>query len=150
MVIAAFPNWLNKEDGWWGGGWEDEGGNWSFEINDTLADLDKLNPAYFQSMDKKVEYLNENGFIPFIETSRRDIGEYWKNNYDWPDSYARYIRYLCFRYQGNIIFNSPIHLDAAALSKEIWNEAANIIIDKYDWPPFGHMASANPPVWANG
>jgi len=145
MVIAAFPNWTDKSSGWGGGNWKDEDGNWAFKLNDTLPDLDKLNPNYFKNMDKKVDYLNANGFIPFIETSRRDIGEYWKENFDWPDSYARYIRYLCFRYQGNIIFNSPIHLDAPALSKEVWNEAANIIVDQYDWPQFGHMASANPP-----
>lgn len=98
-------------------------------------------------MDKKVDYLNANGFIPFIETSRRDIAELWKENYQWPESYARYIRYLYFRYQGNIIFNSPIHLDnwRAGLTKEDWNQAANSIVDDYDWPPFGHMSSANPP-----
>lgn len=145
MVLAAFPNWLDDKSGWGGGKWEDESGNRAFLLKDSLPDLDRLNPAYFQSMDKKVDYLNAQGFIPFIETSRRDIGEYWKSNFDWPESYARYIRYICFRYQGNIIFNSPIHLDAPALSKETWNEAANIIVDQYNWPPFGHMASANPP-----
>jgi hypothetical protein len=96
-------------------------------------------------MDKKVDYLNKNGFIPFIETTRRDIGDYWKENFGWPESYARYIRYICFRYQGNIIINSPIHLDAMALSGEEWNQAGNILIDRYDWAPFGHPASANPP-----
>jgi hypothetical protein len=153
MVIAAFPNWIEGQDEWkkdgWNikGNWADEYGNWSFELNDDAPDLDKINPAYFQTMDKKVDYLNANGFIPFIETSRRDIAQYWKKNYQWPDSYARYIRYLCFRYQGNIIFNSPIHLDSwkLGLTKEDWNQAANIIVDDYDWPPFGHMASANPP-----
>lgn len=145
MVIAAFPNWLNEKKGWGGGNWEDEKGNWSFVVKDNLPDLDQINPLYFQSMDKKVDYLNANGFIPFIETSRRDIGEFWKSNFEWPESYARYIRYLCFRYQGNIVFNSPVHLDAWALTKEDWNQAANIIVDDYNWPPFGHMASANPP-----
>jgi hypothetical protein len=41
----------------------------------------------------------EAGFIPFIETTRRDIGDYWQENFGWPESYARYIRYMCFRYQ---------------------------------------------------
>ncbi len=147
MVIAGFPNWLDEQSGWKGGGWEDEDGNLPFLVKDGKSDLDQLNPAYFRNMDRKVDYLNANGFIPFIETSRRDIGEYWINNFPWPESYARYIRYLCFRYQGNIVFNSPIHLDAPdhAVSKEEWNRAANIIVDEYDWPPFGHLASANPP-----
>jgi hypothetical protein len=42
------------------------------------------------------------------------------------------------RYQGNVIINSPIHLDAMALTGDEWNQAANIIIDRYDWAPFGH------------
>ncbi len=146
MVIAGFPNWLDDEKGWRGGNWEDEEGNMPFMVENNLPDLDRLNPAYFRNMDKKVDYLNANGFIPFIETSRRDIGQYWKDEFQWPESYARYIRYLCFRYQGNMVINSPIHLDAPGLSKEDWNQAANIIVDEYNWPPFGHMASANPPV----
>ena len=147
MVIAGFPNWLDEQSGWKGGGWEDEDGNLPFLVVEGKPDLDQLNPAYFRNMDRKVDYLNANGMIPFIETARRDIGEYWINNFQWPESYARYIRYLCFRYQGNMVINSPIHLDAPsdAISGEEWNRAANIIVDEYDWPPFGHMASANPP-----
>ena len=145
MVIAGFPNWTEEKSDWGGGDWEDEAGNRPFFGPGNTPDLNRLNPAYFQSMDIKVDYLNQNGFIPFIETTRRDIGEYWKENFGWPESYARYIRYICFRYQGNIIINSPIHLDYMALTGEEWNEAANIIIDRYDWAPFGHQASANPP-----
>lgn len=145
MVVAAFPNWTEEKSDWGGGDWENEEGDRAFFGEGNTPDLDRLNPAYFRSMDKKVDYLNENGFIPFIETTRRDIGDYWKENFGWPESYARYIRYICFRYQGNIIINSPIHLDAMALTGEEWNEAANIIIDRYQWAPFGHQASANPP-----
>ncbi|MDX2430124.1 MAG: DUF5060 domain-containing protein [Bacteroides sp.] len=146
MVIAAFPNWTAEKSDWGGGDWEDESGNRAFFGKGNAPDLDRINPAYFQNMDRKVDFLNENGFIPFIESSRRDIGSYWKDNFDWPESYALYIRYLCFRYQGNIVINSPIHLDYTALSGEEWNKAANIIMDRYDWAPFGHQASANPPA----
>lgn len=145
MVIAAFPNWTMEDSDWGGGDWEDEEGNRAFFGEGESPDLNRLNPAYFRNMDKKVDYLNKNGFIPFIETTRRDIAEYWKDNFGWPDSYARYIRYICFRYQGNTVINSPIHLDAMALTGEEWNEAANIIVDQYEWAPFGHQASANPP-----
>jgi hypothetical protein len=145
MVIAAFPNWTGEKSDWGGGDWENEEGDRAFFGEGNTPDLDRLNPAYFRSMDKKVDYLNENGFIPFIETTRRDIGDYWKENFGWPESYARYIRYICFRYQGNMVINSPIHLDAMALRGEDWNEAANILIDHYQWAPFGHPASANPP-----
>jgi hypothetical protein len=145
MVVAAFPNWTAEKSDWGGGDWEDEEGNRAFFGEGSSPDLNQLNPAYFRNMDQKVDYLNKNGFIPFIETTRRDIAQYWKDNFGWPESYARYIRYICFRYQGNIVINSPIHLDAMALTGEEWNEAANIIIDRYEWSPFGHLASANPP-----
>jgi hypothetical protein len=147
MVIAGFPNWTDTSSSWGGTGWEDEAGNRPFFGPGTTPDLNRINPAYFQSMDKKVDYLNENGFIPFIETARRDIGAYWKANFGWPHSYARYIRYLCFRYQGNIIINSPVHLDLdiPEIGNSEWNQAANVIVDGYAWPPFGHLGSANPP-----
>jgi len=145
MVIAAFPNWTETKSSWGGGDWQDEAGNRAFFGEGETPDLNWLNPDYFQSMDKKVDYLNANGFIPFIETTRRDISSYWKSRFGWPESYARYIRYICFRYQGNIIINSPIHLDAMELTGDEWNQAANIIIDRYDWAPFEHQASANPP-----
>ncbi|MFC2090400.1 DUF4038 domain-containing protein [Bacteroidota bacterium] len=145
MVIAAFPNWTEQKSDWGGGEWEDEDGNRAFFGEGNTPDLDRINPSYFQNMDRKVDYLNEHGFIPFIETSRRDIAEYWKTNFDWPESYARYIRYLYFRYQGNIVINSPIHLDAMALTGREWNEVANMVIDDYDWPFFDHLSSANPP-----
>lgn len=145
MVVAAFPNWDAENSAWGGSNWEDEAGNRAFLGPATSPDLNRINPAYFQSMDKKVDHLNANGFIPFIETARRDIASYWKSGFGWPESYARYIRYIWFRYQGNIVINSPIHLDGMALSGEEWNQAANIIKDRYDWAPFGHQASANPP-----
>lgn len=150
MVIAGFPNWTADDSDWGGGDWEDEQGNRPFFGEGLKPDLNRINPAYFQSVDKKVDYLNAHGFIPFIETVRRDIGSYWKAEFEWPESYARYIRYLCFRYQGNIVINSPIHLDYQEEFPESptggdWNTAANIIVDDYGWPPFGHLASANPP-----
>lgn len=145
MVIAAFPNWTAEKSDWGGGDWEDEAGNRAFHGEGNAPDLNQLNPAYFQAMDRKVDFLNESGFIPFIETARRDIGSYWKEEFGWPESYARYVCYIYFRYQGNITINSPIHLDAVALSGDEWNEAANIATDRYSWSPFGHQVSANPP-----
>ena len=32
-----------------------------------FADVDRINPKYFQYLDRKVDYLNAQGFIPFIE-----------------------------------------------------------------------------------
>jgi len=110
-----------------------------------FPDVERINPAYFQSMDKKIDYLNSQGFVPFIEVSRRDIGQAWKKYYEWPGSYTRYIQHVWSRYQANICLFSPIHLDttAATIPPEEWNQAANRVIDKYGHPPFGTPAGTN-------
>jgi hypothetical protein len=110
-----------------------------------FPDVERINPAYFRNFDKKIDYLNSQGFVPFIEVSRRDIGQAWKKYYDWPGSYTRYIKYTWSRYQANICLFSPIHLDTtgATIPPEEWNEAANKVIEKYGHPPFGTLAGTN-------
>ena len=76
-----------------------------------FPDLNRINPEYFKYVDRKIDYLNEQGFVPFIEVSRRDASEVWKKYYGWPDSYARFIQYVWSRYQANNTVLSPIHLD---------------------------------------
>jgi hypothetical protein len=110
-----------------------------------FPDVERINPAYFRNFDKKIDYLNSQGFVPFIEVSRRDIGQAWKKYYEWPGSYTRYIQYIWSRYQANICLFSPIHLDStgATIPPEEWNEAANQVIEKYGHPPFGTLAGTN-------
>ncbi|MHC4742915.1 MAG: apiosidase-like domain-containing protein, partial [Planctomycetota bacterium] len=171
-MIAALPNWANDDkprglktaDGtvlrsaWKQAGtnsakdMHDEDGNRAFlfpgkvpGFEEYYPDVERINPKYFQNMDKKIDYLNSQGFVPFIEVSRRDIGQAWKKYYDWPGSYTRYIQYIWSRYQANICLFSPIHLDwtGATIPASEWNEAANAVIDKYGHPPFGTMAGTN-------
>jgi len=171
-MIAAFPNWANDgkaatlktADGtilraaWQQPGTEsakdmhDEEGNRAFFFpgkvpgyEDTFPDLDRINPRYFQNLDKKIDYLNANGFVPFIEVSRRDIGQGWKKYYRWPESYNRYIQYVWARYQANICLFSPIHFDTSSgtIPPEDYNEAANKVIEKYGPPAFGTLAGTN-------
>src|SRR5579883_1626390 len=52
-----------------------------------FPDVDRLNPAYFQYIDRKIDYLNRQGFVVFLEVSRRDASECWNKYYGWPDSY---------------------------------------------------------------
>lgn len=110
-----------------------------------FPDVDRINPAYFQHMDKKIDYLNSQGFIPFIEVSRRDASQCWKKFYDWPISYARYIQYVFARYQANNCLFSPIHYDwrGYAISGRDFNDAANLVIDRWGRPPFGTLLSSN-------
>jgi len=92
----------------------DEQGNRPFEIftdREGLANFDRINPAYFRSLDRKMRLLSEEGFVPLFETVRRDHGPAWKAYFDFNVSYARYVRYLVARYGAfNLIF-SGIHLD---------------------------------------
>jgi len=171
-MIAALGNWANDDkparlrmnDGtvlraaWKQAGTQsakdmhDEDGNRAFMFPGKVPgfekyfpDVERINPAYFRNMDRKIDYLNSQGFVPFIEVSRRDIGQAWKKYYPWPDSYTRYIQYIWSRYQANICLFSPIHLDTtgATIPPEEWNEAANEVIAKYGHPPFGTLAGTN-------
>ena len=172
-ILAALPNWanddkparLNMADGTvLRAAWKQAGTNSAKAMHDEAGqrvflfpgkvpgfekdfpDLERLNPAYFQAMDKKIDYLNAQGFVPFIEVSRRDIGQAWKKFYPWPDSYVRYIQYVWARYQANICLFSPIHFDSAGatIPAADYNAAANRVIERFGHPPFGTLAGTNP------
>ena len=110
-----------------------------------FPDVDKINPEYFRSIDRKIDYLNEQGFVVFIEVARRDASECWKKYYRWPDSYARFIQYVWSRYQANNTVLSPIHLDIIQESITIpdFLQAIGLVLSKYGLPPFGTLLSAN-------
>jgi hypothetical protein len=108
-------------------------------------DVNRLNPAYFRYMDRKIDYLNQQGFIPFIEVARRDTGMCWKKFYSWPDSYARYIQYVWARYQANNCLFSPIHfdIDEDTIPASDYNDAVRMVMTKFGPPPYGTLLSAN-------
>lgn len=112
---------------------------------DLIPDLTRINPEYFRYMDRKIEYLNDQGLIPFIEVSRRDASVVWRKFYPWPESYARYVFYVFSRYHANNVLLSPIHFDAAAVSVESrgFNEPANLVHDRYGEPAFGQPVGTN-------
>ena len=137
-MIAAFPNWANdgKPAGWKAedgmvlrSAWPQAGTNSAKNMSDEAGqrafgfpglvpgyeeyfpNLNRIQPEYFRSLDRKIDYLNAHGMVPFIEVARRDIGQVWKGHYPWPDSYTRYIEYVWSRYQANICLFSPIHFD---------------------------------------
>jgi len=111
-------------------------------------DVDQINPEYFKFLDRKIDYLNTQGFVPVIEVARRDMTSCWAKYYDWPDSYTRYIQYVWSRYQANNCLFSPVHFDYPAMtaSTRQLNQAANRLIEKYGPPPFGTLASCNASV----
>jgi hypothetical protein len=162
-MIAAYPNWkadqypaavINKDQvsvrhAWRKNGtntakdMHDEYGNLPFgewDQCDITADYDRINPEYFKSLDKKIQYLNDQGFIAFLETVRRDHGQTWKKYFDWPDSFSRYVQYIIARYGAyNIIF-SGIHLDwlikQFSLTADEFAEALTHHYNKYGGLPY--------------
>jgi hypothetical protein len=111
-----------------------------------FADVDRINPKYFDYLDRKIDYLNDQGFISFIEVSRRDSSQVWKKYYSWPDSYARFIEYIFARYHANNTVLSPIHFDTAggSIPNTDFMTAILAALTKYGRPPFGTLLTANP------
>jgi Protein of unknown function (DUF4038)/Domain of unknown function (DUF5060) len=124
----------------------DEQGHRPFAIlpdRDGLADFDHLDPAYFRSLDRKMQHLSDQGFVPFLETVRRDTCPSWKAYFDFNRSYARYVEYMIARYGAyNLIF-SGIHLDWIpkdySLTADEFNEALT-----YHWKTYGGMPFGQP------
>ncbi len=162
-MIAAFPNWkvdnyppryiddnrIGVRQAWKKNGtntakdMHDEEGNIPFhrwDKSDVIADFDRLNPEYFKSLDKKIKYLSDKGFVTFLETVRRDHGPSWKHYFDWPGSFSRYVQYIIARYGAyNIIF-SGIHLDwileTFSLTSDEFNEALTYHYEIYGSLPY--------------
>ncbi|MDD4591132.1 MAG: DUF5060 domain-containing protein [Parabacteroides sp.] len=172
-VIAAFPNWKTDDKPWYvsmddsahttiRSAWlefgtgsaknmDNEGGRPFYfpgkvpGFEDYFPDMDKINPEYFKYLDRKIDYLNENGFIPFIEASRRDASMAWHKYYDWPDSYTRYLQYIFSRYHANNVVLSPVHLDiiAQTVSPDDYVRAIEEREKKYGALPYNNLLSAN-------
>src|ERR1035437_1064258 len=172
-VIAAFTNWKTDDSSWhmvlhdsakttlrsawleFGTGsaknMDNEGGRPFFfpgkvpGYENYFPDMNRINPEYFKYLDRKIAYLNANGFVPFIEVSRRDAGLLWYKYYGWPDSYSRFIEYIFARYQAYNTVLSPIHLDIIdeTVSPDDYTAAIHYMEKKYGPPPFGNLLSAN-------
>jgi hypothetical protein len=173
-LIASFPNWKIDEGGRvvqddngiyirkaeaWGKGplgehvkdMPDEAGNMPFFFpgkcagkTDMCANYDSLNPAYWRSMDKKMAYLWENGFVPYIETVRRDQLPAWIHYHDFNTSFARYLNYIKARYGTyNFIF-SLVHWDwwQPGASIDDLKGAFSYYHLKYGPMPFGQPVTA--------
>jgi hypothetical protein len=172
-MIAAFPNWKTDDQPWrlamndsakttirsawleFGTGsaknMDNEGGRPFFfpgkvpGYENSFPDMDRINPDYFKYIDRKVAYLNENGFVPFIEVSRRDASMAWFKYYKWPESYVRFMQYIFSRYQAYNTVLSPVHLDiiGESVSPDDYIVAINNREKKYGPLPFGNLLSSN-------
>lgn len=117
-------------------------------FENVFPDVDRINPDYFKYLDRRIDYLNAQGFTPAIEVARRDITSAWAKFYQWPETYGRYIQYVWSRYQANNCVFSPVHFDYPEMTAtpQRLNQAANLVIHRYGRPPFGTLVSCNASV----
>jgi hypothetical protein len=110
-----------------------------------IPDFEQINPEYFKHMDKKIDYLTNNGFTSFIEVARRDVSQVWKGYGGWPETYTRYIHYVFCRYHANNTLLSPIHFDwdGKSIDSREFNQPINLWLKKYGRPPFGTLVGTN-------
>lgn len=122
----------------------DERGYRPFEIlplRDGLPNFDRIVPQYFESLDRKIEHLNAQGFIPVLETVRRDNCPPWKAYFNFNESYTRFLQYIVARYGAYNLVLSKLHFDiylpGRSLTAEEFNAALNLHFRRYGHPPFG-------------
>ncbi len=121
-------------------------GNKPFEMSEEhkgVPNFDRIIPEYFQSLDKKMQHLSDVGFVPLLETVRRDICPAWNAYFDFNESYSRFVQYLISRYGAYNILFSGIHLDwipkEYSLTADEFNEALTYHLNKYGPLPFGKI-----------
>ena len=172
-AIASFPNWKRDEfprtikddagvqirSGWLKApdgkrikDMPDEQGNMPFAFPgrsrgkaDLCADYDRINPAYWRNMDRKMEYLAARGFVPYIETVRRSHYESWKAYSDFNDSFPRYLNYLKARYGAYNFIYSLTHNDGVPEGEgknSFIHKALLAYHQKYGGMPFGQPVTA--------
>jgi hypothetical protein len=172
-MIAAFPNWKTDDSSyhmrlydsarttlrsaWMEFGknsaknMDNEGGRPFFfpgkvpGYENYFPNMDSLNPEYFKYIDRKIAYLNANGFIPFIEALRRDVSLLWQKYHQWPESYSRYLQYFYARYHAYNAVLGPVHLDiiSGTISPDDFTKAIKDVEEEYGPLPFGNLLSAN-------
>ncbi|MBZ5495637.1 MAG: DUF4038 domain-containing protein [Acidobacteriia bacterium] len=174
-MIAAFPTWASdqypntyadKKGIFYRNAWEefgvmvpgdkptaksmhDERGYRPFEIlpdREGLPDYDRIVPQFFRSLDRKMQLLNEQGFIAMLETVRRDVAPPWKAYYNFDESFSRFVEYMVARYGAyNLIF-SKIHFDIylpnLSLTADEFNRALNYHYKKFGPMPFGQPVTS--------
>ena len=172
-AIASFPNWkkddlertirdnsgISIRSGWPKApdgkrikDMHDEAGNMPFAFpgkcngkNDLCANYDLINPAYWQNMDKKMDYLWEQGFVPYIETVRRSHFISWKTYHDFETSYARYLNYIKARYGAHTFIYSLTHNDGVLEGEGkhgFIHQAFKYYHNTYGEMPFGQPVTA--------
>jgi hypothetical protein len=105
-------------------------------------DYDRLDPAYFRSIDKKMAYLAAAGFVPYVETVRRDHAPVWNKYHVWSKSLPRFLNYMKARYGAYNMIYSLAHIDAGGeLPYPTWAAVMNTYYQTYGDMPFGQIVT---------
>ena len=111
-----------------------------------FPDVDRVNPEYFQLLDRKIDYLNDQGFVPFIEVSRRDASLLLEEILQL----AGFLRALhpvrlvaLSGQQHRAQPDPPRYHQRVRRSRTIITQAIDMVMEKYGPPPFGTLLSAN-------
>jgi len=124
----------------------DEDGHRPFAVlaeRDGMADFDRLEPTYFRNLDRKMRHLAEEGFVPLLETVRRDHGPSWKAYFDFDRSFGRYVQYLIARYGAQSLIFSGIHLDWIPKEYSLTADEFNAALTKH-WKAYGALPFGQP------
>ncbi len=113
-LIASFPTDSVADKGIWAtavqGEKISENGRAPFAIIDGEADYTRINPDYWKEIDPKMQFLADNGFVPFLESVRRH--EQWPHlGAEQRDAFTDYTRYLWARYGCYNMIYSWLHWD---------------------------------------
>jgi len=174
-MVAAFPTWAtdqypntyaDRKGVFYRNAWEefgvmvpgdkptaksmhDERGYRPFEIlpdREGLPDYNRIVPQFFQSLDRKMQFLNDQGFIAMLETIRRDVAPPWKAYFNFDESFSRFVQYMVARYGAYSMIFSKVHFDIylpnLSLTAEEFNQALSYHFKKYGPMPFGQPVTS--------
>ena len=99
--------------------------DWNEEV-----DYRKINPAYWQSVDERMQFLSDQGFVTLFESVRRHERWPFRTDTTEKDAFYNYMRYLWARYGCyNMIF-SWVHLDSDPAVYKPWRALVKHAYDK--------------------
>ncbi len=120
--------------------WSNEGGP-VFELFYDGKNYDRLNPGYFQWMDRKIEYMNSKGVVPVIFfTWAQEFVKFSKEQFD------RFAKYLVARFAAYNVFwcisgeNSEIYSDFG-MTADIWRYHGRVV---HNADPYNHPITYHP------
>lgn len=120
--------------------WANEGGT-AFELNNDGKNYDRLNPGYYQWIDRRIEYANSKGIVPVIFFT-------WAQEFvKFSDAqFRKFAEYMVSRWAGyNVIWcisgeYNEVY-DEYGLAPSVYRQHGNTVYSK---DPYKHLISLHP------